>query len=62
MGILIQMALCWLLLVDFTHFGGLDQGYSFIQPHLYILICVFLRYISPLRHFYERFYISVSPT
>ena len=41
MGILMQMALCWLLLVDFTHFDGLDQIYSFIQPHPCILICVF---------------------
>ncbi len=62
MGILMQMALCWLLLVVFTHFDGLDQGYSFIQSHPCILICVFLRYISPLCHFYERLYISVSPT
>ena len=36
-----QMALCRLLLVCFTHFDGLNQGYSLIFPHPYILICVF---------------------
>lgn len=45
-GFLMQMALCWLLLVDFTYFDTLNQGYSFIQSHLCILICVF-RVIYP---------------
>ena len=38
---LMQMALCWLLLVDFTHFDGLNRGYLLISPHLCVLICVF---------------------